>query len=113
LGQDRAGYYSLENMTGADVQDGNTIRPERQPRAVGDPVSMAPAEILDVHPGEATAYRVVAIDPGHSLTLSQRSAPEVNNVTKACHPAWAGMLVPIAAPIRRRTSGRLTRICNA
>jgi hypothetical protein len=30
LGKDRAGYYSydwLENMTGADIHDGNTIRP--------------------------------------------------------------------------------------
>jgi hypothetical protein len=36
LGQDRAGHYPydwLENMTGVDIQNGNTIRPEWQPRA--------------------------------------------------------------------------------
>jgi hypothetical protein len=90
LGQDRAGYYSydwLENMTGADIHDGNAIRPEWQPRAVGDPVPMAPAEILGVRPGEATVYRVAAIDPGRSLILSQRSSPQANS--------WATVLQPV------------------
>jgi hypothetical protein len=90
LGQDRAGFYSydwLENMTGADIHDGNAIRPEWQPRAVGDPVPMAPAEVLGVRPGEATVYRVAAIDPGRSLILSQRSSPKANS--------WATVLQPV------------------
>ena len=90
LGQDRAGFYSydwLENMTGADIHDGNALRPEWQARAVGDPVPMAPAEVLGRPLGEATILRVVAIDPGRSLTLSQRSAPEANS--------WATVLQPV------------------
>lgn len=90
LGQDRAGFYSydwLENMTGADIHNGNAIRPAWQPRAVGDPVPMAPAEVLGIRPGEATLLRVVAIVPGRSLVLSQRSAPEAN--------AWATVLQPM------------------
>lgn len=78
LGQDRAGFYSydwLENLTGADIHNGNAIRPEWQPRAVGDPIPMAPAQVLGVRPGEATVLRVVAIDRGRSLVLSQRTAP--------------------------------------
>jgi hypothetical protein len=90
LGQDRAGFYSydwLENMTGADIHDGNAIRPAWQPRTIGDAVPMAPAEILGVRPGEATILRVVAVDPGRSLLLSQLSAPDAN--------AWATVLQPV------------------
>src|SRR5919202_6348944 len=48
IGQDRAGFVSndyLENLTGADIHNAETLRPEWQQRAVGDRVPMAsPAE---------------------------------------------------------------------
>lgn len=90
LGQDRAGFYSydwLENMTGADIHDGNAIVPAWQPRAVGDPVPMYPTQMLGVRPGEGTILRVVALDPGRSMVLSQLSAPKAN--------AWAMVLLPV------------------
>lgn len=90
LGQDRAGFYSydwLENMTGANIHNGNAIRPEWQPRAVGDAVPMAPAELFGRPLGEGTILRVVAIDPGRSFTLSQRSTRAAN--------AWAMVLQPV------------------
>src|ERR687883_994491 len=43
IGQDRAGFLSndyLENLTGADIHNADTLRPEWQQRAVGDRVPM-------------------------------------------------------------------------
>jgi hypothetical protein len=43
IGQDRAGFYSydwLENLTGADIHNADTLRPEWQQRAVDDRVPM-------------------------------------------------------------------------
>lgn len=90
LGQDRAGFYSydwLENITGADIHDGNAVRAAWQDRGVGDPVPMATAEVLGRSLGEGTILRVVAIDPKRFLTLSQRSVPEANS--------WATVLQPV------------------
>jgi hypothetical protein len=90
LGQDRAGFYSydwLENLTGADIHNGSAIRAEWQPRAVGDPVYMAPPEILGVEPGEGTILRVIGLDPGRALLLAKRPEPYAN--------VWATVLQPI------------------
>src|SRR5262249_8981846 len=46
IGQDRGGFYSntwLENLTGADIHNAATLRPEWRQRALGDKVSMSGA----------------------------------------------------------------------
>ena len=49
MGQDRAGFYSstwLENLTGSDIHNADTLRPEWQQRALGDRVPLARPDLL-------------------------------------------------------------------
>ncbi len=49
LGQDRAGFYSntwLENLTGSDIHNADTLHLEWQHRAIGDNVSLARPDLL-------------------------------------------------------------------
>lgn len=49
IGQDRAGFYSntwLENMTGSNIHNADSIHPEWQQRAVGDRVPLARPDLL-------------------------------------------------------------------
>jgi hypothetical protein len=51
MGQDRAGFYSntwLENLTGSDIHNADTIHPEWQHRALGDRVPLARAGLADL-----------------------------------------------------------------
>jgi hypothetical protein len=51
MGQDRAGFYSnswLENLTGCDIHNADTIHPEWQHRALGDRVPLARAGLADL-----------------------------------------------------------------
>ncbi len=96
VGQDRAGFYSydwLENLTGADIHNGDAVRSEWQQRAVDDPVYMAPPEILGVAPGETTILRVVGVEPGRSLILAKRPAPYANT--------WATVLLAVGRDTTR------------
>jgi hypothetical protein len=65
IGQDRAGFYSndyLENLTGADIHNADVIRPEWQPRAVGDRVRMTSPQETAIG-GDATQLTVRILDP--------------------------------------------------
>ena len=81
IGQDRAGFVSndyLENLTGADIHNAETLRPEWQQRAVGDRVPMAsPAEPALGRDATLTTIRileperVIADTPGRFVLLPQ------------------------------------------
>jgi len=71
IGEDRAGFYSytwLENLFGADIHNGDRVRPEWQALRAGDLVRAVPdgylGGVLD-SPG----WRVAAIEPGHWFVL--------------------------------------------
>jgi hypothetical protein len=69
IGQDRAGFLSndyLENLTGADIHNADTLRPEWQQRAVGDRVPMAsPAE--RALGGDATLTTIRILEPERAI----------------------------------------------
>jgi hypothetical protein len=70
IGQDRAGFYSytwLENLTGANIHNGDELRPEWQQRAVGDRVPMARPDLWEPRLGEAMYLRIVAAEPGRMI----------------------------------------------
>ena len=81
IGQDRAGFLSndyLENLTGADIHNVDTLRPEWQQRAPGDRVPMASpgeralggdATLTTIHILETE--RVIADTPGRFVLLPQ------------------------------------------
>ncbi len=65
IGQDRAGFLSndyLENLTGADIHNADTLRPEWRQRAVGDKVPMASPVGLGLV-GESTLLTVRILQP--------------------------------------------------
>ena len=65
IGQDRAGFYSndwLENLTGADIHNADTLRPEWQQRAVGDRIPMSGAALRSLG-GDATLLTVRQLEP--------------------------------------------------
>jgi hypothetical protein len=69
IGQDRAGFLSndyLENLTGADIHNADTLRPEWQQRAVGDRVPMAsPGE--RALGGDATSTTIHILEPERAI----------------------------------------------
>jgi hypothetical protein len=79
IGQDRAGFLSndyLENLTGADIHNADTLRPEWQQRALGDKVPMTSPEgqalvgdatLTTIHTLETE--RVIADTPGRFVLL--------------------------------------------
>lgn len=69
IGQDRAGFYSytwLENLTGADIHNGDEIRPEWQQRTVGDRVPMA-GDPLRRLGGDVTLLTVRLLEPERAI----------------------------------------------
>lgn len=79
IGQDRAGFLSndyLENLTGADIHNADTLRPEWQQRALGDQVPMASPGMRALG-GDVTSTtirilepeRVIADTPGRFVLL--------------------------------------------
>src|SRR5437763_5829699 len=65
IGQDRAGFYSndwLENLTGADIHNAGTLRPEWQHRGVGDKVPMTGPALRRLG-GEMTLLSVRILEP--------------------------------------------------
>jgi hypothetical protein len=65
IGQDRAGFYSndwLENLFGGDIHNAAVVRVEWQPRAVGDRVPMAGAELRRLG-GDSTLLTVRTLEP--------------------------------------------------
>ena len=84
IGQDRAGFLSndyLENLTGADIHNTDTLRLEWQQRALGDRVPMGSpwqraaggdATLTTVHPLEPE--RAIADTPGRFVLLPQGDA---------------------------------------
>lgn len=80
IGQDRAGFLSndyLENLTGADIHNADTLRPEWRQRAVGDKVPMGSpgqqamggdATLTTIHILEPE--RVIADAPGRFVLLA-------------------------------------------
>jgi hypothetical protein len=69
IGQDRAGFYSytwLENLTGADIDNADTLRPEWRRRAVGDKVPMAGAPLRRLG-GEVTLLTVRLLEPERAI----------------------------------------------
>jgi len=81
VGQDRAGFLSndyLENLTGADIHNADTLRPEWRQRAIGDRVPMGspgqqaqfgPATLTTIHVLEAE--QVIGDTPGRFVLLPQ------------------------------------------
>ncbi|MCC6179241.1 MAG: hypothetical protein IT305_28370 [Chloroflexi bacterium] len=70
IGQDRAGFYSytwLENLTGANIHNGDEIRPEWQQRALGDRVPMTRPSIGEPLLGEVMYLRIVALEPNRTI----------------------------------------------
>ncbi len=66
IGQDRAGFYSytwLENLTGADIHNGDAVRPEWQARAVGDRVPMYPPGAFGGRLRDATQVTIALLEP--------------------------------------------------
>jgi hypothetical protein len=66
MGQDRAGFYSntwLENLTGADIHNANTIHPEWQHRAIGDHVFLAQPDLFGDFFAHGAQTDIVALEP--------------------------------------------------
>jgi hypothetical protein len=66
MGEERAGFYSntwLENLTGADIHNANTIHPEWQHRAIGDHVLLARPDLLGGVFAKMAQNRIVALEP--------------------------------------------------
>ncbi len=66
IGQDRAGFYSntwLENLTGANIHNADTIHPEWQHRAIGDRVRLARPDLLGGVFAQMAQTRIVALEP--------------------------------------------------
>ncbi len=69
IGQDRGGFLSydwLENLTGADIHNAETLRPEWRQRAVGDTVPMA-SPALQHQLGDGTLLTVRILEPERVL----------------------------------------------
>ena len=65
IGQDRAGFLSndyLENLTGADIHNADTLRPEWWQRAVGDRVPMASPGMRALG-GDVTSTTIRVLEP--------------------------------------------------
>ncbi len=65
MGQDRGGFYSntwLENLTGSNIHNADSIRPEWQQRAIGDLVPLARPDLLFGF-GAAGRTHIVALEP--------------------------------------------------
>lgn len=72
MGQDRAGFYSntwLENLTGADIHNANTLHSEWQQRQVGDRVALARADLFDRLFAGGTRTPIVAIKHPRSIAF--------------------------------------------
>src|SRR5512133_651378 len=66
LGQDRAGFYSndyLENLTGANIHNGNEVRHEWQEMQVGRGIPRSRPDILGGAVGDWVLGRVSALEP--------------------------------------------------
>jgi hypothetical protein len=84
IGQDRAGFLSndyLENLTGADIHNADTLRPEWRQRAIGDRVPMGspgqqalfgPATLTTIHVLEPE--QVIGDTPGRFVLLPQNDS---------------------------------------
>jgi hypothetical protein len=69
MGQDRAGFYSnawLENLTGADIHNADTIHPEWQGRTIGDRVPLARPDLL-FGLGALGHSRIVVLEPERAI----------------------------------------------
>src|SRR5947209_17082975 len=65
IGQDRAGFYSndyLENLTGANIHNADSIRSDWQVRAVGDKIRMTTPEQTAIG-GASTLLTVRMLEP--------------------------------------------------
>ena len=77
IGQDRAGFYSydnLERLVGDDIRNADRIHPEWQQRGVGDFVRAAQPGYLGGRLGSALGWRVVQLEPGRALVLENWGA---------------------------------------
>src|SRR5919201_2659776 len=69
IGQDRAGFLSndyLENLTGADIHNADTLQPEWQQRALGDKVPMASPGMRALG-GDATLTTIHLLEPERAI----------------------------------------------
>jgi hypothetical protein len=69
MGQDRAGFYSntwLENLTGSDIHNADTIHPEWQQRSIGDTVPLARPDLL-FGLGAWGRTRIVVLEPERAI----------------------------------------------
>src|SRR5919198_5266508 len=69
IGQDRAGFLSndyLENLTGADIHNADTLRPEWQQRALGDKVPMASPSMRALG-GDVTVTTIHLLEPERAI----------------------------------------------
>ena len=76
IGQDRAGFYTytwLENLTGVDIHNADTLHPEWQHLAVGDAWRLAPPGYL-FGLGKGATTPVLLVEPGHALVLQMWGA---------------------------------------
>ncbi len=65
IGQDRAGFYSntwLENLTGANIHNAETIHAEWQQRSIGDRVLLARPDLFGGFFAEGAQTRIVALE---------------------------------------------------
>jgi hypothetical protein len=77
LGQDRAGFYSydwLERLFLVDVHNTTEIRPEWQPRAVGDAIYATQPGYLRGVFGNRPGWRVTVVERDHALVLENWGA---------------------------------------
>ena len=66
IGQDRAGFYSntwLENLTGANIHNANSIHAEWQHRTIGDRVPLARRDLFGGRFAQIAQTRIVALEP--------------------------------------------------
>ncbi len=65
MGQERAGFYSntwLENLTGANIHNANTLYPQWRNRHVGEVVLLARRDLLDGTFSSVTQTRIVGVE---------------------------------------------------
>ncbi|HET6318574.1 MAG TPA: hypothetical protein VFG86_19135 [Chloroflexota bacterium] len=69
IGQDRAGFLSndyLENLTGADIHNADSLRPEWQQRTIGDRVPMG-SPWQQAAGGDATLTTIHLLEPERAI----------------------------------------------
>jgi hypothetical protein len=98
MGQGRGGLYSydwLENLAGCDIHSVDTLMPELQHLAVGDPIRL----VREGYPADLV-LRVAGLVPEQALVLETPNADQPLDAGDLPHMSWAFVLRPTSTGTR-------------